>query len=428
LNVPDTTSFTNLNVSDNRKNKGYGNFYGGAGIQIRGGAPRLENITVKGNTLLPYTDQNAGHSYPGMGGGGIAFRESTTAQVKNALVSNNKATDAIGGGGGINIWESSPRLENIIVTGNETQGMGGGGIRINGDPTIVNAIISGNSAVNPTYTTEKGYKEYGGGGILVYGGSPVIVNALVSGNSSLQTTVERNGGGGINVVAAEPTFINVTVSGNYSSTRGGGIILPLDTTSVNTKGWFYNTLVLGNYSENTDYADDDVWIGAGTNTSNLLSFDDGGYRSFVFNNSLLGGRAVTSGVHDDYPLGGTHVTPGGGNESGVALGGYQSDGDVDSLASTLDGGFFVKFAARPTANNTGASYVPADWDFDLSGNAAMVGAVNTGDATYYDLVNGGLVKNAANNDSDVEGNDRIQKGIPDMGAYESGYSYAGVSQ
>jgi hypothetical protein len=419
------TLFTNLNVSGNSSTNGspYTN-NGGGGIYVSGGAPRLENITADGNTVSDDW------------GSGIMLGAATSAQIKNARFSNN--TSGYGQGGGIAISKNSitPRLENIIVTGNVAATRGGGGIYVSGgDPVIVNAIISGNSADAQNVGTD----DSGGGGILVYDGNPVIVNALISGNKSVVVGDYRTGnyavgGGGIKIVKELPTFINVTVSGNYSGSRGGGIFLASVANSSDTIGNFYNIVVLGNYSQDTEYSDDDVYIGVSRaggfhqNSASLLCFDaNNGYRSFLFNNSLLGGRTVTGGVHDDYDMTDPNlpVTPGGGNVSGYNMGGYTTAGDVDALATWLNGNFFVKFAARPTELNTGHNkYVAADWDFHLEHNAG--GAIEGGIMQWLTAAH---IGNSYPTDvlTDLEGKVRVPSSaasrFPDMGAYESDYLY-----
>jgi hypothetical protein len=408
LNALDTTLFTNLNVTGNSGTEGYpysGNV-GGGGICVFAGAPRLENITVDGNTVTADW------------GGGMILREGNSAQIKNARFSNNST--GYGQGGGITI-RGTPRLENIVVTGNVAKTRGGGGIYIDsGDPVIVNAIVSGNSADAQTTTLVVG----GGGGIYIYRGNPVIVNALVSGNRSIGGGGVTSGGGGIKITGNSPRFINVTLSGNYSNTWGGGIFRPTGAGTLGDPIWFYNTVVLGNYSADMVYADDDVWVGSTIagyeNPTNLLYHKaTDGWRGFVFNNSILGGRAVSGGKHTDWdPV--SPVFPGTGNVSGVGLGlpstpgnGYNSataEAGADALVPALNN-VFVKFAARPMADNTGHDkYVAGNWDFHLKNPPA--GVVDGGSAAHYGLVSGGV-------STDVAGDSRTQGGAPDMGAYES---------
>jgi hypothetical protein len=150
----------------------------------------------------------------------------------------------------------------------------------------------------------------------------------------------------------------------------------------------YNSLVLGN----TGYSglDDDLTITAGT--------------SYTANNSLAGGISDTD----------MNATSGGsGNANGTNLGAA-----APSLAK-LDNGFFKKFAALPTEGGTGAGYIAANWDFQLTQNVPT-SVINGGSAAHYSLVSGGVT-------TDLAGASRIENGAPDMGAYESLYQGTGGS-
>ena len=81
-------------------------------------------------------------------------------------------------GGGINCYESSPTLKNLIITGN--------------------------SAI------------YNGGGIYCYDSNPYLENVTISNNSA-------EFGGGICCNLSDPILENVTISGNTATNAGGGI-------------------------------------------------------------------------------------------------------------------------------------------------------------------------------------------------------------
>jgi hypothetical protein len=113
---------------------------------------------------------------------------------------------------------------------------------------------------------------------------------------------------------------------------------------------------------------------------------------------------------------------GGGNVDGASYGAMAFD-----LQSKLNNGLFVKFPARPTADNTGIDTVPASgigynagaWDFRL-GLGTPPGLIDGGDATHFGLVTTGTVYAACGPvTTDVAGAPRAQAGGPDMGAYES---------
>jgi len=107
-------------------------------------------------------------------------------------------------GGGIYIYQSSPTLTNLAVSGN-TATTKGGGIWIfhNSNPTLTNLTVSGNTA------------DYGGG-IHIESSDPTLTNLTVSGNSA------NNGGGLMVYNHSNPTLINITVHGNTAQSAGGG--------------------------------------------------------------------------------------------------------------------------------------------------------------------------------------------------------------
>jgi predicted outer membrane repeat protein len=124
-------------------------------------------------------------------------------------------------------------INNLVITnGNDTGINGGGGIRSDGNVTVSNSTIMGNSA------------EFGGG-IYVQGGTVTVSNSTISGNSATtgggilgknitvsNSTISDNtadfdfgfGGGARGSVI---TIINSTISGN-SAWLGGGIWVDVD--------------------------------------------------------------------------------------------------------------------------------------------------------------------------------------------------------
>jgi hypothetical protein len=116
-------------------------------------------------------------------------------------------------GGGILNDKSILTLTNCSVVDNIAS-YGGGGIYNNdgGSLTIVNSIISSNSAAGGKYP-------FGGG---IAGGSLTITNSTISGNSAAGGGPPCciGAGGGI---AGGGTMTNSTITGNYAGLDGGGI-------------------------------------------------------------------------------------------------------------------------------------------------------------------------------------------------------------
>jgi parallel beta-helix repeat protein len=460
LDVPETTLFTNLNVSLNKSKYGtsYTNRYtsgsqGGGGIFIEGGAPRLSNITVDGNTVS--SDW----------GGGI-WIVTSEPQITNARVSNNTAS---GRGGGIGTYYNSrndvpnfkpktssykPRLVNIVVTGNVSSGSAGGGIYLNGSghpysspylqniivtgntawwsgsaiqnealSLIVNALVSGNSLTTAGDTgSDNG--QYGGALYLTGEGS-VIVNALVSGNKTVSSNDNPNVGGGIKVLNGALKLINCTVSGNYLVGDNGATPLPgagIVVFSGHDQGSMvevYNSLVLGNTGDGTKENDVRLINKIGNDTPRISYFT-------AFNSLLAGYTAVelNAGVAITGDVTTTEY-PGSGNVNGAAYAG-----------PLVPSGFFTAFNALPSSSNTGAANVAAwtttpQWNFRLS--SPPPGVVDGGSASWltegftsvsftYSYGGYGTIStpNPGGVTTDLAGSSRTQGGgMPDLGAYES---------
>jgi len=185
-------------------------------------------------------------------GGGINCRNSSPS-LDNLIISGNTASGGTtyNQGGGIYCYSSSPRLDNVSITGNSALGPvgdGGGMLCTNtSNPIFTNVTIKDNSSTDD------------GGGLACFtSSSPVLTNVAITNNSS-------SWGGGICCrFSSSPTLMNVTISGNTASggstnISGGGIYL-FDNSNpnlMNTISWgntpneieFHS--VLANYDSNT---------------------------------------------------------------------------------------------------------------------------------------------------------------------------------
>jgi predicted outer membrane repeat protein len=128
----------------------------------------------------------------------VAFNsgEDSTAVLCGFTITNGSA-------GGIYCYNSSPKLENVTITGNITN-YGGGICCWYSSPSLVNVRISGNTT------------SADGGGIYCYDSSPSLENVTISGNSA------DYGGGIYCELLFSPSLKNVTITGN-SANNGGGI-------------------------------------------------------------------------------------------------------------------------------------------------------------------------------------------------------------
>jgi len=103
-------------------------------------------------------------------------------------------------------------LDGFTIT-NGTAERFGGGIRCTASsPTIINCIITGNSA-----------SDYGGGMYNCYNSNPTIINCTFSKNKSESLYILGNGGGMCNSSDSSPTVTNCTFIDNSVSYSGGGM-------------------------------------------------------------------------------------------------------------------------------------------------------------------------------------------------------------
>ncbi len=136
-----------------------------------------------------------------LGGGGLGNYDGGTATLLNSIVSDNSASSEAGG-----IANSATlMLVGSTVSGNAA--VNDGGIDSTGTLTLLSSTVSGNTAV------------VGNGGLANYGGAMTLVNSTVSGNTAF-------GAGGLgNYDGGTVTLLNSIVSDNSASGEAGGIAI-----------------------------------------------------------------------------------------------------------------------------------------------------------------------------------------------------------
>ncbi|MDH3782575.1 MAG: right-handed parallel beta-helix repeat-containing protein [Desulfobulbaceae bacterium] len=145
----------------------------------------------------------------GKSGSVVTFPENSNSTLDGFTITNGSTS---GNGGGILIGaNSSPTIENCIITGNEA--FAGGGISCGNSsaPFITNSIIQNNSVTGGTDMSN------GGGIHLSPSSTPTITNCIIQNNTS-----DRNGGG-LAFNTAEPTIVNSIFSNNKAAVNGGAI-------------------------------------------------------------------------------------------------------------------------------------------------------------------------------------------------------------
>jgi len=135
-------------------------------------------------------------------GGGI-YCDNSSPTIQNNIITGNSADQT---GGGIECSSCSPTIQNNTITGNTADH--GGGIRCTTSWAIIqNNKIIGNSA---TY-------QAGGGILCLNSPNPTIQNNVIAGNSAGEL------GGGMYCSNSSPTIQNNTITENSAGETGGGI-------------------------------------------------------------------------------------------------------------------------------------------------------------------------------------------------------------
>jgi len=203
-----------------------------------------------------------------------------------------------GDGGGIRS-DGDVTLTDSTVRGNSSQGgtSRGGGIYASGDVTLTNSTISDNTALNAgggirsgglvwlTSSTVSGNQVSVGQFALQYGGGISAVENLLITNSTISGNSVPADGGGIHSFTGDVTVINSTISGNEAGSFGGGIRSGGDVSLT-------NSIVLGNN------APSDAEI-SGTVSSNTNSITSGDPTLVFASTTTIAGTSVQAGVLAD---------------------------------------------------------------------------------------------------------------------------------
>ncbi len=161
-----------------------------------------------------------------MNGGGINCCNSNPTLINLIITNNTAGIGLYDGGGGIHLSNSNAVLENVVIKNNESFHSGGGiYCRDNSNPIFSNVTISNNTAYNE------------GGGMLCRESNPNFTNSVISNNTC-------SDGGGISCfLNVELTMENTQFSNNLAN-RGAALYL-----RDNCNALMINTTL----SENTAY-------------------------------------------------------------------------------------------------------------------------------------------------------------------------------
>jgi len=205
------------------------------GSTARGGLPAYHTVTmdsitsctIDGFTITGGNANGPTEPYDINGGGIYCVNLNNTNSIVNNIISGNSATYC----GGILCYYSSITITNNKISGNSAIDDGGGIGCSNSSSTINNNTISGNSATDCA------------GGISCWQSSDTIMKNTIIENSAsnagggiycdnssdciiMNNIILENSayeGGGIECTYSSPTIINNTISLNSANNNGGGI-------------------------------------------------------------------------------------------------------------------------------------------------------------------------------------------------------------
>ncbi|TCC91080.1 MBG domain-containing protein [Pedobacter hiemivivus] len=302
--------------------------------------------------------------------GGMVLK-SSSPELRNLSIIGNYGDM----GGGMNIENSQPIMDNLVISWNKTKNFGAGIQSINSSFTLTNSTVSDNAAIsapgggsggavyirvgNPVFKhvlMTRNFSSQYGGAISAESSSLIIINSILSENESL-----RFGGGIACRELSSPKLINVSIINNRSE-RGGGLFIsqiPVVLTNVTVAGNYAS--LRGGAMEN--FFTNDVVI------RNSIIWGNSGPEAKIYNR--------TSSPTISYSLL-QEAAPGTGNLS------------VDPLfRDVLKGDYRIQLGSP---------------------------AINAGSNTFF---NSGQSPDLSALITDVKGNPRKADGTIDMGAYET---------
>ncbi|MBZ4193557.1 MAG: right-handed parallel beta-helix repeat-containing protein [Candidatus Contendobacter sp.] len=250
------------------------------------------------------------------GASGCGIYNDGNLTVVDSTLSGNSSNNRYDGGGGIYNYSGASIITNSILSSNKAKGQGGGIYIYNGTVTITNSTLSDNEAD----------EYYNGGGGGIYNSSNLtITNSTLSGNKA-------NGSDGGGIYNADSTSIatltNSTLSSNSAYGNGGGIYNKGSTSTVTVT----SSTLSGNLANGSG-------AGGGAGGGGILN--EG--KALIVINSTLSGNSAINGwgggiLNFSGALTVTNSTLSGNLASSQSGGGiYNEGGSVTVTDSTLTG-------------------------------------------------------------------------------------------
>ena len=250
---------------------------------------------------------------------------SGTMTITDAVVTDNKSLDSIGGGVA-NSGNGAVTIASTTIEGNFAGTTGGGFSDENNQGTLVvmNSLIEDNVAAGD------------GGGIFVGSPDTTIVNSEIDGN------VSGASGGGIFAGGVKLTVQSSTIANNVVSGNGGGIELETSGGGQANGSSIINTTIADNIALNNT----GLTTGGGIGTTSAFT------GSLDLQNDTINGNAASNG-------GGVASEGGSGSsivvENTIIAGNFGNNGThgADALGAFIDDGGNLIGISGPGSGNTG---------------------------------------------------------------------------
>jgi hypothetical protein len=316
-----------------------------------------------GAVLSGFTITNGrGNNASGYSGGGIYSQDSSPTIQNNVITANVAAA-----GGGIAVFGGSPRIVSNRITDNRPDpnisGGWGGGIDLENGAS---STVIGNQISDNLWNSNAGL---GGGIALKNAGSPLLEDNLIFFNQA-----NFGPGGGIWSVNSTPLIIQNLLIGNTAQ-FGGGVYL--DSESITSSALFVNNTFAENVGNGLGLPGDGSAV-------YVVGYDD----AVEFFNNIF----ASSAGRESFFCAPAGVLPTLTDNDGFDSSGNGFGGDCANAAGTNG-----NISADPQFN-------PSVSNFQLRPTSP---AINAGDSTAPELPS-----------KDLRGKPRIVDGLIDMGAYE----------
>jgi len=394
----------------------------------------LDGFTIKGGSAnSSYTETVINTVTVPQGSGGGLYNRNSSPTLANCVFTGNLANL---NGGSIYNHASNSVFTNCVMSKSLGYYYGGGVYNFSSYVTLVNCTIKLN--LHGPFGT--------GGGMANYSSVVMLNDCAINGNSAV------NGAGMINS-GSTLTLNNCNISGNKVMGNSGGALYN-STSTVR----LFNCTLNGNSVTNSSYASGGAISNSscplvqitnctisgntvnGTNTRGSGIYNLSSTNVLLVNSAIIGNNTPNDAAGTDLYNISTSPKLMNTTLANNGAGGVYSDADSTPefqnsiIWGTVSGNYTANYslikgsAVTSNGNIDGSSVTSANIFTDDSNGIYTLKnsspAVGTGSNSLYEAFDGDVNNSSLSNDKDLDGNDRLQKGTIDLGAFESSYNYS----